>query len=100
MLGAVLRCKKNTQMIGCRQGVCCKSLELLICIGKRFRSFNKDNIEPVGQRASKLLPVKVGGLKKDSVALAEVCASALAQVLVRLGPNHSQSLMDSNFADL
>ena len=57
-------------MIGCRQGVCCKSLELLICIGKRFISIHKNDIEPVGQRASKLLPVKVGGLKKDSVALA------------------------------
>ena len=31
---------------------------------KRFRSFNAKNLRSVGQRAAKLLAVKVGGLKK------------------------------------
>ena len=31
---------------------------------KRFRSFNAKNLGSVGQRAAKLLAVKVGGLKK------------------------------------
>ena len=47
--------------------------------GKGIRSFHARNIGSVGQRASKLLAFKVGGLKKKSAALvftAEVCASA------------------------
>ena len=32
---------------------------------KRFRSFNAENLRSVGQRAAKLLAVKVGGLKKS-----------------------------------
>ena len=58
---------------------------------KRFRSFHTGNIGFVGQRAAKLLVIKVGGLKKKSATLAitaKVCAST----------NHSQSLMDGNFA--
>ena len=45
-----------------------------------FRSFNAENFESVGQRAAKLLAVKVGLLKKKSAASAipaEVCASAI-----------------------
>ena len=36
----------------------------LVCSFKRFRSFNAKNLGSVGQRAAKLLAVKVGGLKK------------------------------------
>ena len=46
--------------------------------GKGIRSFNPRNIGSVGQRALKLLAVKVGGLTKKSAALAisiEVYAS-------------------------
>ena len=35
---------------------------------KRLRSFNIVNMGSVGQRASKLIAVKVGGLKKKSAA--------------------------------
>jgi len=45
------------------------SLELLICKGEGFRSFHAGKIGSVGQRASKLLAAKVGGLKKNSAAL-------------------------------
>ena len=51
----------------------------MIYFGKGFRSFYTGNIGSVGQRAAKLLIVKVGGFKKKSAALAitaEVCASA------------------------
>ena len=44
-----------------------------------FRPFNAENFGSEGQRAAKLLAVKVGLLKKKSAALAipaEVCASA------------------------
>ena len=57
----------------------------------------------VGQRAAKLLDIKVGGLKKKSATLAitaEVCASKSARIRIRPGSNHSQSLMASNFAAL
>ena len=46
---------------------------------KGFRSLNDENLGSVGQRAAKLLDVKVRFLKKKSAALAipaEVCASA------------------------
>ena len=35
---------------------------------KGFRSFNAKNLESVGQRAAKLLAIKVGGFKKKSAA--------------------------------
>ena len=60
----------------------CQPLELLIYFGKGFRSFHTSNIGLVGQRAAKLLAVKVGALKKKSAALAipaEVCASVFGQ---------------------
>ena len=47
--------------------------------GKKSRSFNAKNFGSVGQRAAKLLAVKVGVLKKKSAASAippKVCASA------------------------
>ena len=46
---------------------------------KRFRSFNAKNFGSVGQRAAKLLAVKVGVLKKKSATSAipaNLCASA------------------------
>ena len=46
---------------------------------KRFRSFNSRNFKSVGQRAAKLLAVKVRVLKKKSAASAipaDLCASA------------------------
>ena len=52
----------------------------LIHCGKKSRSFNAKNFGSVGQRAAKLLAVKVWGLKKKSAASAipaEVCASAI-----------------------
>ena len=50
--------------------------------GKEFASFHTSKIELLGQRAARLLGVKVGALKKKSAALAipaKVCASALCQ---------------------
>ena len=44
---------------------CCNSLEILIYFGKGFRSFHTVNMGSVGQRAVKLLAVKVGGQKKS-----------------------------------
>ena len=82
---------------------CYQSLELLLYFGKGFRSFNAGNIGSVGQRASKLLAVKVGGLKKNSAALAiaaELFARASTQVRVGPGQNCSQSLMDGKFVAL
>ena len=38
---------------------CCKALELLANIEKGIRSFHTGNMESVGQRAAKLLSVKL-----------------------------------------
>ena len=60
---------------------CCQSLELLIYVGKSFRSFHTCSIRSVGQRVAKLTAVKVGGLTKksaNSTITAEVCASAIS----------------------
>ena len=46
---------------------CCQSLKLLIYKGKRFESFHKCNIRSVGQRASKLLAVKVSWRSQEKV---------------------------------
>ena len=54
---------------------------------KKIRSFDAENLGSVGQRAAKLLAVKVGGLKKKSAASAippELCASVI-------GPGSSSS---------
>ena len=51
---------------------------MFLYFGKGIRSFHARNIGFVGQRAAKLLAVKVGVLKKKSAALAippKVCAS-------------------------
>ena len=57
-------------------------------------------MESVGQRALKLLAVKVGGLKKMSAAQPWPHSDQSAQIRVRPGLNHSQSLMAVNFAAL
>ena len=72
----------------------------LVYFLRRFRSFNALNMGFVGQRASKLLAVKVGGLKKKSAAQPQPHSNQSAQVRLRPGSNHSQSLTDSNFAAL
>ena len=54
----------------------------------------------VGQRASKLLAVKVGGLKKKSAIWPRPLLNQSARVRLRPGSNLSQSLTDSNFAAL
>ena len=38
----------------------------MLCFKKGFRSFNAENLGSAGQRAAKLLAVKVGGLKNMS----------------------------------
>ena len=63
---------------------------------KRFRSFNAKNLRSKGQRASKLLAVKVGGLKK----MLKSVEVRLAQIWLRRGSNISQSLTNRNFATL
>ena len=53
----------------------------MLYFGKGFGSFHTGNMGTVGQRASKLLAVKVGVLKKKSAALAipaKLCASAIS----------------------
>ena len=70
---------------------------------KGFRSFNARNFKSVGQRAAKLLAVKVGVLKKKSAASAippELCAIAFGPDSSAPGSNHSQSLMARHFAAL
>ena len=67
---------------------------------KGFRSFNTVNMGSVGQRASKLLAVKVGGLKKKSAIWPWPLSNQSARVRLRPGSNLSQSLTDSNFAAL
>ena len=53
---------------------CCHSLELLIYFGKGFHT---GNIGSSGQRAAKLIAVKVGGPKKKS-AISAISAEVLA----------------------
>ena len=60
----------------------------LVCFFKRFRCLNAENLGSVGQRASKLLAVK---LWKWLTATGN---------RTRAKSNHSQSLMASNFAAL
>ena len=67
---------------------------------KGFRSFNAKNLRSIDQRASKLLAVKVGGLKKKSAIWPRPLSNQSARVRLRLGSNLSQSLTDSNFAAL
>ena len=67
---------------------------------KGFRSFNTVNMGPVGQRALKLIAVKVGGLKKKSAIWPRPLSNQSALVWLRPGSNLTQSLTDSNFAAL
>ena len=68
-----------------------------MCIFKRFRCLNAENLESVGQRAAKLLAVKVGGLKESLPAgpgpSQPVCSGSMPA-----RSNHSESLMAGKFA--
>ena len=67
-----------------------------MCFFKRFRCLNAENLESVGQRAAKLLAVKVGGLKKKSAGRPQ--SASLLGFDSRSLSNHSESLMAGNFA--
>ena len=69
-------------------------------VEKGFRSFNAENLGFVGQRASKLLAVKVGGHKKKSADWPRPLSNQSARIRVVPGSNHSQSVMAGNFAAL
>ena len=56
---------------------------------KRFRSFIAENLESVGQRASKLLAVKVGGLKKKSANQPHFIFTAIKDI--NLSKKHTKS---------
>ena len=64
---------------------------------KGFRSLNTENLGSVGQRASKLPAVKVGGHKKKSATRPRPLSNQLARIRVVPGSNHSQSLKASHF---
>ena len=60
---------------------CCQHLEIQYFVRKKSRSFNAKNFGSVGQRAAKLLAVKVGVLKEKSAASAippKLCAIAFS----------------------
>ena len=67
---------------------------------KGFRSFNTVNMGSVGQKASKLLAVKVGGLKKKSTTRSRPHLNQSAWIQDHPGSNHSQSLMAGKFEAL
>ena len=67
---------------------------------KRFRSLNAENLGSVGQRAAKLLSVKVGDLKKKSAIRPRPHSNRSAHVQEHPGSNHSQRLMAGNFEAL
>ena len=71
-----------------------------MCFFKRFRSFNTKDFGSAGQRAAKLLAVKVGGLKKKSASWPQPQSASLPGFDSWSQSNHSQSLMASNFAAL
>ena len=76
---------------------CCQHLETKHALRKKFRSFNAENFESVGQRAAKLLAVKAGVLKKKSAASAipaKACAFAFGPGSI-LGELESFSEFDS-----
>ena len=70
----------------------------LVCFFKRFRCLNAENLGSVGQRAAKLLAVKVGGLKKKSAGRPRPQSASLLGFDSRSRSNHSESLMANNFA--
>ena len=58
-----------------------KSLALKdLNLKKKFRCLNAENLGSVGQRAAKLLAVKVGGLNKKSAALPRPLSKQSAQI--------------------
>ena len=66
----------------------------------RVNIFHTGDKGSVGQRAAKLLVVKVGAHTKKSAAsaiIAKMSASTSAWVRVHLGSNHSQNFTDCNF---
>ena len=69
-------------------------------LGDRRRSLNAVNIGSVDQRASKLLAVKVGGLKKKSANRPRPHLNHSAQIRLHQGSKHSQTLTASNFEAL
>ena len=69
-----------------------------VCFFKRFRCLNAENLGSVGQRAAKLLAVKVGGLKKKSAGRPRPQSASLLRFDSRSRSNHSESLMAGNFA--
>ena len=71
---------------------------LLVCFFKRFRCLNAENLGSVGQRAAKLLAVKVGGLKKKSAGQPRPQSASLLGFDSWSRSNHSESLMAANFA--
>ena len=66
-------------------------------IYKDNRSFKSKNLRSAGQMASKLLAVKVGGLKKKSAIWPRPLSNQSAWIRVVPGSNHSQSLMAGHF---
>ena len=72
----------------------------MLCFKKGFRSFNTENLGSVGQRASKLPAVKVGGHKKKSANWPQPLLNQSTRVQGGLGPNHSHSLMAIKFVAL
>ena len=67
-------------------------------IRKGFRSLYAENLGFVGQRAAKLLAVKVGGLKKKSAGQHRPHTNQSARVRFQARFYHSKSLMTGNFA--
>ena len=70
----------------------------MVCFFKKFRCLNAENLGSVGQRAAKLLAVKVGGLKKKSAGRPRPQSASLLGFDSRSRSNHSESLMAGNFA--
>ena len=73
---------------------------ILVHFGKGIRSFQAWNIGSAGQRASKLLAFKVGGLTKKSTIRPRPHSNQSAWVRGGPGSNHSQILMAGNFVAL
>ena len=77
-----------------------RELHIQWCAIEILRYANAKNLGSVGQRAAKLLAVKVGGLQKKSIGSLGPHLNHSARVRERLGSNHSQSLIACNFAVL
>ena len=76
-----------------------RELHIQWCAIEILRYANAKNLGSVGQRAAKLLAVKVGGLRKVCQP-APAPVSQCARVRTPAPSNHSQSLMAGNFAAL